>query len=99
MDNNDIDKALQELIELKGKLKQQKQKQSDAAKNLWKNPEWRKKVLESRKYGNLKRWTKEARAEWSEKMQNAKRTKKQNSKPMQADPNLNDLKKKYGFEK
>ena len=47
MDNNDIDKALQELIELKGKLKQQKQKQSEAAKNLWKNPEGRKKVLES----------------------------------------------------
>ena len=99
MDSENIQKALEEYKELKTKLKQTKQKQSDATKNKWKDPEWRDKILKARKYANLKRWTPEYRQEWSKKMLEAKKLKKENSKPMQADPTLDDLKKKYGFEK
>lgn len=99
MEDKDITKALEELLHLKKKIANTKQKQSQATKDKWKDPEWRKKVMDSRKGGNLKRWTAEYRKEWSKKMQDAKKVKKQNSKAMQSDPSLDDLKKKYGFEK
>ncbi len=97
--NEEDNYNVKELIELKKRVDAGNLKRSEAAKNLWSNNDWKNKMLDARKYSNLKRWTNEYRQEWSKKMQDAKRNKQKVSEPKISKNELTDLKKKYGFEK
>jgi len=102
MSKNDeeIMKALQELVDLKRKASITKTNQSAAMKAKWDDPQWKEKLLQKRKNGNIQRWTPEERQKWSKKMK--ERAPWKHKKPVvkkSTEQTLDELKKKYGFTK
>ena len=52
--NEEDNYNVKELIELKKRVDAGNLKRSEAAKNLWSNNDWKNKMLDARKYSNLK---------------------------------------------